>query len=178
MDAFFTPIFIIMMVCLLLECFSLLRQDMNMAIACRLIITMLIYLGYVIKRELILRALRQRRRKLLHLCVYVLFICCTVSGIFHSLLFVYFVSTRLYSLCVVVVLSLPVALDEYCEILWLKERHRFYKLQRKLATPMAQGEETEETMRTSLYYAMFKEAYGMRHYLLDEVGETSSSSIV
>ena len=177
MDAFFTPIFIIMMVCLLLECFSLLRGDMNMAIACRLIITMLIYLGYVIKRELILRALRQRRRKLLHLCVYVLFICCTVSGIFHSLLFVYSVSTRLYSLCVAM-LSLPVALDEYCEILWLKERHRFYKLQRKLATPTTQAEEAEETMRTSLYYAMFKEAYGMRHCLLDEVGETSSSSIV
>lgn len=162
------------MVCLLLECFLLVLGDVNMAVACRLIITLLMYLGYVLKRDLTQRALKQKRRRLHHLYVYVLFICCAASGIFHGLLLIYFVQGRLYSLCVVA-LSLPITLDEYCEIAWLKERHRHYKLQRKLANPAT--EEPEVAMRTSLYYAVFSEMQRARLWLLVDTTTEETSMV-
>lgn len=153
MDAFFTPIFIIMMVCLLLECFSLLLGDVHMAITSRLIICMLLYLAYILKRDLIERALKQKSRKLIKFYVYVLFICATVSLLFHCLLFYALSHYRLYTLTVIL-LSSPVALDEYHDLLWLKERRRFYKLQSK--SQSIEEEEESITMRPSLYYVIFK----------------------
>ncbi len=155
MDAFFTPIFVIMMVCLLLECLSLLLGDQGMAVACRLIIMMLVYLGYVLKRDITERALKQKSRKLVQLHVYVLFICCTVSSVFHFLLIYMLRSSRLYSFCVMLI-SLPVVLDEYQEITWLKERQRFHKMQRKqLASELVPVMEEVE-LRPSLYYTFFR----------------------
>lgn len=150
MDAFFTPIFIITMVCLLLECFSLLMNDTNMALMCRLIITILLYLAYILKRELIERALKQKNRKLVKFYVYVLFICATVSLVFHCLLFYALSRCRLYTF-VVIVFSLPVALDEYYELQWLKERRRTYKLQ-----SIEDEGATVIIIRPSLYYLVFE----------------------
>lgn len=130
-----------------------------MALACRLIILMLLYLAYVLKRDLTQRALKDKRPRLLHFHTYVVFSCCLVSGILHILLFCG-LRWRLY--CAAVVLtSWPVVYDEYMEIQWLKERQHFYRTQ-------WQEQEDDEggvilglhmgdiEMRSSLYYSVFK----------------------
>ena len=156
MDAFFAPICVITMVCLLLECFSLLLGNSDFALSCRFIILMLVYLAYVLKRDLVQRALKKKRCKLLYLHNYVLFLCCTVGTIFHSILLC-FLPFRPYCLCAILS-SFPIALDEYLEIEWLKERER------------SNQQEEEVELRSSLYYSVYVTivSYKPRTILKDE----------
>ena len=149
MDAFFTPICVIVLVCLLFECLSLILDGIDMALSCRFIIVMLLYLAYILKRDLIRRALKHKSRKMLQFHNYVIFVCCTVSTLFHAILFCVLPLFRLYCVCVVVT-SFPVALDECQEIEWLKERD-------SLCCIEEDGDETSELdLRPSIYYALYR----------------------
>lgn len=142
MNVFFAPIAVIMMVCLLLECLSLLIGDCGFALACRLILTMLLYIAYVLKREQVQHALK-KKRKLLRWYNYVLFVGCTLNVVCHTL-FLCFLTFKLYSACIVL-FSLLIIVDEYLEIEWLKQ-----------CQSLCDDGETDIELRTSLYYTVFK----------------------
>ncbi len=139
MDAFFVPICVITLLCLLIECLGLLLGELGVTLACRFVILLLFYLAHTLKRTLIARGLKKRSRKLLHFHSYVLFVCATVGAIFHTVLLM-LIDSPLYSLCIVCS-SLPLALDQYYEIEWLAER--------QLAHAELSTASTE--MRVSLY---------------------------
>lgn len=168
MDEFFPPICVIIIVCLLLECLSLIRGDNALALSCRFIIVVLLYVAYVLKRDLVRRALsslarhrvtrRRRRRQLLQFHNYVLFICCSASSIFHAMLLFLLLPFKPYCLYVLLV-SLPVALDEYLDIEWLRERERAEKKEEEEAAAEETTTESENELielRPSLYYTFYR----------------------
>lgn len=139
----FTPIFVILMVSLFLECLSLLLYDFGMALCLRLIVMMLLYLAFIIKREITLDRLKHRKFKLLKPHQYIIPCVCLVSTLFH-LIMLMIVPFRLYS-ALIVLSTLPVALDEYQEIQWL----------RMIQSTPKEHQLTEIQLRPSIYYTYY-----------------------
>ncbi len=169
MDGVFTPIFVILMVSLLVECLSLLLHDFGMALCSRLIIGMLLYLAFIIKRGITIRALRRRQPRLIEFHSYIMFCVCLISGLFHSIM-ILLVPFRFYSLCVIL-LSIPVGVDEYLELQWLQSVQVLYKEQdrvRHKADPLSEEENDDDDddngsniviiaeLRPSIYYRLVK----------------------
>lgn len=154
MDAFFVPICIFTNVCLLLECFSLIMEDLGFALACRSIVLMLIYLAFVLKKDLVKRALKKKSPKLLFFHNYVIFLSCTVSATFHLLLLCFLPQSRVYSVCVVLT-SLPLAIDDYIELEWLRERQHCYSTLLR-QEDNAGLELADCKLRNSIYYDAYK----------------------
>jgi len=163
MDGVFTPIFVLLMVSLLLECLSLFLYDLGMALCSRLIILMLLYLAFVIKRRMTRRSLKQRSSKLLRFHNYVMFSVSLTTLFFHCILSLFLASFRFYCLFVIL-LSLPVTLDEYLEIHWLRSVERLYRHQEQWEESVCDEDDEEDSdspitvveLRPSLYYSAFK----------------------
>ena len=160
MDGVFTPIFVILMVSLLLECLSLLLYDFGMALCARIIILMLLYLAFVIKRRITNRSLKHRSPKMLRFHNYVIFCVSLTSIFFHSIMLLFLASFRSYCTLVILV-SLPVALDEYLELQWLRTVEVLYKQSLReesdeSASELEEGDQTVAELRPSLYYTAFK----------------------
>lgn len=167
MDGVFTPIFVILMVCLLLECLSLVMYDFGltmgfgMAVCARLVTLLLLYLAFVVKRRITTRALRHRSDKLLHFHSYVVFCVSLTTLFFHTIILLFTKSFRLY--CASIILfSVCVAFDEYLEFDWLYAAEILYREQSEknngdssdegeLSTPI-----TIVELRPSVYYTAFK----------------------
>lgn len=167
MDGVFTPIFVILMVCLLLECLSLVMYDFGltmgfgMAVCARLVTLLLLYLAFVVKRRITTRALRHRSDKLLHFHSYVVFCVSLTTLFFHTIILLFTKSFRLY--CASIILfSVCVAFDEYLEFDWLYAAEILYREQ----SEKNNGDSSDEgelsapitivELRPSVYYTAFK----------------------
>lgn len=156
MDVDFTPIFVILLITLIIECLSLLLQDFGMALCARLVIFLLLYLTFVIKRSITTRELLHRNRKLLHFHSYII-LCITVTTILLHLIMFAFLPFRLYS-TLVILLSLPITLDEYIELHWLQTVQSLYREQSNCSSDNEEdvGIFINVELRASIFYTLFK----------------------
>jgi hypothetical protein len=170
MESFFAPLFVIVIVCLLLESIALVFGDFAMTNGCRIIITLLLVLAYMLKQEMTQRALRRKSRNLVRSFHYLILIVCLITVIFHSLFLLYFPASRLYS-SILCLLSLLVSADEYADLAWLQERQHTHRMRYKAGQPLTlpitlsevevqkelpqKEEEKEDASRITLYYTIY-----------------------
>lgn len=171
MDGVFTPIFVVLIICLLLESLSLVLYDFGMALCLRIIMLLLLYLTFVIKRRKTLDGLRKRSDALLRFRSYIILYISLSTLFTHIVIAIFRTPFRTYCGSLVL-LSLLVTLEEYMEIIWLQtieSQHR----QQADDEPIAVFIE----LRDSIYYTVFATLL-IPMKMLSSIGRESSNNIV